>query len=250
MVPIRPDTLALPKVMATYKVVLFFTLGLLAGCTPSSRPVLPPAGGFPPGFPATFYSTVPREAVYRVVPERSSLLLKVYRTGALASLGHNHVIQSQADGFIYLADDLAHARADLFVAVAGFVVDDAAARAAAGPDFATQPSVSDIEGTRANMLGPKLLDAEKSPFIVVHVAPSHVGAQTTQVALSIRIRDHVAEVPVDVSWSRSGDELSIHGAFAIDHATLGLEPFSALGGALRVADRIDVEVLLVAKSTR
>jgi len=236
--------------MSAYKLTLLLTLGLIAGCVPHPQPVLPPAGGFPPDFPATYYSTLPREAVYRVVPERSSLLLKVYRAGALASLGHNHVIQNHVDGFIYLADDLTHARADLFVAVAGFAVDDAAARAAAGPDFATQPSESDIEGTRANMLGPKLLDAEKSPFIVVHVAPGHVGEKTTQVALSIRIRDHVAEVPVDVNWSRSGDELSIHGAFAIDHATLGLEPFSTLGGALRVADKIDVDVSLVARSTR
>lgn len=223
---------------------------VVAACGPRTQPVLPPPGGFPPEFPATYYSSVLGEAVYRVIPERSSLVLKVYRTGALASLGHNHVIQGHADGFIYLADDLAHARADLFVAVAGFVVDDAAARTAAGPDFATQPSASDIEGTRANMLGPKLLDAEKSPFIVVHVAPGHVGEQTTQVALSIRVRDHVAELPVDVNWSRSGNELSIHGTFAIDHATLGLEPFSTLGGALRVADKIDVDVSLVARSAK
>jgi hypothetical protein len=249
MVSIRPDTAA-TRVTAAYKPALLLTLALIAGCVPHPQPVLPPPGGFPPDFPATYYSTLPHEAVYRVVPERSSLLLKVYRTGPLASLGHNHVIQSHADGFIYLADDVAHARADLFVAVTGFVVDDAAARAAAGPDFATQPSASDIEGTRANMLGPKLLDAEKSPFIVVHVTPGHVGEQTTNVVISIRIREHVAEVPVDVSWSRSGNELSIHGAFAIDHATLGLEPFSALAGALRVADKIDVEVSLVAKSTK
>jgi hypothetical protein len=238
------------KTQSRARITLALIVLIVAACGPRTQPVLAPPGGFPPEFPAAFYSSVHPDLVFRVVPERSSVQLKVYRAGTLAALGHNHVIQSRPDGFIYLADDLAHARADLFVAVAGFVVDDAAARTAAGPDFATQPSVSDIEGTRANMLGPKLLDAEKSPFIVVHVAPSHVGAQTTQVKLSIRIRDHVAEIPVDVSWSRSGDELSIHGAFATDHATLGLEPFSALGGALRVADRIDVEVSLVAKSTR
>ena len=223
---------------------------IVAACGQRTQPIMAPPGGFPPDFPAAFYSSVHPDLVFRVVPERSSLQLKVYRAGTFAALGHNHVIQSRVDGFIYLADDLTNAQADLFVAVAGFVVDDPAARVAAGPDFATQPTTADIEGTRANMLGPKLLDAEKSPFIAVHVAPNHIGEQTTQVMLSIRIRDHVAEVPVNVNWSRSGDELSIHGTFATDHATLGLEPFSALGGALRVADKIDVEVSLVAKATR
>ena len=64
---------------------------------------------------------------FRIVPSHSKLTVKVYRAGALASLGHNHVIDSRAvDGFVYLADDISRARADLFVPVASFVVDDAA----------------------------------------------------------------------------------------------------------------------------
>ncbi len=208
---------------------------------------MPPVGGFPPDFPAAFYAAQAPEAVYRIVPARSSLLLKVYRAGPLASLGHNHVIESRSvDGFIYLADDLTAARADLFVPVASFVVDDAAARAAAGPDFATQPTADDIEGTRANMLGPKLLDAEQFPFIVVHVAPMQVGPQSTQVQLELSVRGHTAAVPVDVVWRRNGDELTTQASFQVDHATLGLEPFSALGGLLRVAPQIDITVALVA----
>ena len=61
-----------------------------------------------------------------------------------------------------------------------------------GPDFATQPTADDIEGTRANMLGPKLLDAAQFPFIVVHVAPMQVGPQSTQVQLSLQIRGHTS----------------------------------------------------------
>jgi hypothetical protein len=179
------------------------------------------------------------------------MTLKVYRTGPLASLGHNHVVESrEIDGFIYLSDDLGKARADLFVPVAGFMVDDAAARAAAGPDFATQPSPSDIEGTRANMLGANLLDAQTWPYIVVHVVPLHVGSDTTQVQLTIKTRDHIATVPVAAHWRRTGSELTIESAFKVDHATLGLEPFSALGGALRVADQIGVSVSIIASSDR
>ncbi len=221
----------------------------VASCVPRPPAPTPPVGGFPVDFPTSFYSTVPREDAFRIVPSRSKLTVKVYRSGALASLGHNHVVASrEIDGFVYLADDMSKARADLFVPVASFVVDDAAERTAAGSEFATQPTASDIEGTRANMLGPKLLNAEQWPFVVVHVAPMHVGPESTQVTLSITVRDHVATFPVDAHWQRTGNELTIESAFKIDHAALGLEPFSALGGAMRVADQIDIAVSITAKT--
>ncbi len=226
---------------------LLLVVALCAGCGPRTPPIVAPVGGFPADFPAAFYTTQAPDAVYRIIPTRSSLLLKVYRAGPLASLSHNHVIEGRSvDGFIYLADDLTAARADLFVPVAGLVVDDATARAAAGPDFATQPTTADIEGTRANMLGPKLLDAAQFPFIVVHVTPLQVGPQSTQVQLTLQLRGHTVAVPVDVVWRRSGAELTTQATFQIDHATLGLEPFSAAGGLLRVAPQIDIAVALVA----
>jgi hypothetical protein len=234
----------------TLAVCAALLLLVVSACAPRAPTTRPPAAGLPVGFPAAFYAHVPRASLYRVEPELSALTVKVYRSGPLAALGHNHVIEGPINGFIYLADDLTDARADLFVAVADLVVDDATARAAAGPNFATQPSESDILGTRANMLGPKVLDTEAAPFILVHVTPNHVGAETTRVQLSIDVRGHTATTPVDVRWHRDGSALSIRGDFEIDHATLGMEPFSALGGALRVADKIDISVSLVAKTDK
>jgi len=223
-------------------------------CACQHRTAQPPpsiTAGFPPDFPTAFYSGVPADALYRVDAARSALTIKVYRAGALAKLGHNHVITSnRTDGFVYLADDLTKARGDLFVPVDSFVVDDAAARAAAGAEFSTQPTPGDIGSTRANMLGPKLLDASHYPFVVVHVEPLQVGTQSTRVALTIRVRDHVASVPVDVLWQRVGNELTIGARFRVDHSALGLEPFSALGGALKVDEPIDVELELTATQTR
>ena len=201
----------------------------------------------PPNFPAQFYANEPAATVYRVVAARSSLLVKVYRAGPLAALGHNHVVTSTAiDGFIYLPNDLAHARADLFVPVESFVVDDAAARATAGPDFATQPTTADIAGTREHMLGPSLLDAAGHPFIRVHVAPLQAGEPTTRVTLTLDVCGKTAMLPVDAEWHRNGRELTIGAKFSVDHATLGLEPYTALGGAMRVGDPIDIALTLVA----
>jgi hypothetical protein len=224
-------------------------LAAMAACAPRAPAPELPTGKFPIDFPSSFYSTVPRADLFHISPSRSKLTIKVFRAGALATLGHNHVIIShELDGFIYLADDMSKARADLFAPVTSFGIDDAAERAAAGSDFTTQPSPSDIEGTRANMLGPKLLDAQQWPFVVVHVAPMHVGTDSTQVQLSITVCDKTATVPVDARWKRTGKELTIESAFKIDHATLGLTPFSALGGALRVADQIDIAVSIVAEA--
>jgi polyisoprenoid-binding protein YceI len=228
---------------------LIFAL-VFAACTPQQKPQpapVPSVGGLPANFPTTFYTTAQAGAVYRVDPARSSLILKVYKSGALAALGHNHVITSRSvDGFIYLADDLAAARADLFVPVAALTVDDAAARTAAGPDFATQPTQQDIEGTRTNMLGPKLLDAEHFSFITAHVTPIHVRTEGTDVELALTVRDKTAHIPIVVTWQRQGEELRVATTFSTDHATLALEPFSALGGSLRVADKIDVAMALTA----
>ena len=223
----------------------------LVACQHRPMPPAPavPTAAFPAGFPAPFYASEPADAVYRVVPARSALIVKVYRAGPLAALGHNHVVTSAStDGFVYLADDLANARADFIVPVESFVVDDPAARTAAGPDFATQPTASDIAGTREHMLGSDLLDAAAFPYISVHVAPAHVGAQSTRVNVSIDVHGKTATLPVDVEWHRTGDQLSIVAEFSVDHATLGLAPYSLFGGALRVADSIDVRIALVAEA--
>ena len=223
---------------------------LIAACTPQPKPQqapVAPVSGFPANFPTTFYTSAQAGTVYRVAPAQSSLILKVFKSGALAALGHNHVITSRSvDGFIYLADDLAAARADLFVRVEQLTVDDAAARTAAGPDFTSQPTQQDIEGTRTNMLGPKLLDAEHFPFITAHVTPGHIRMEASDVELGLTVRDKTARIPIVVTWQREGNELHVATTFVTDHATLSLEPFSALGGSLRVADKIEVAVALTA----
>lgn len=241
------------RLQRTFHQVLVCLLIVVAvsACGPRTPPIMAPAAGFPPDFPVAFYGAVPTASMYRVVPERSSLALKVYRTGPLAALGHNHVIETHdVDGFVYLADDSTQSRADLFVTVAGLVVDDAAARVAAGPDFSTQPTAADIDGTRANMLGVKLLDAAQYPYVVVHVTPIRVEPQSAHVELSVTVHGQTAAVPVDAVWRRRGDELTIQANFTLTHAALGLEPFSAAGGMLRVADEIDIAVALVAKNVR
>ena len=108
----------------------------------------------PAEFPQGYY----RQAVGRRVSRRSGeslVVIEVRRAGSLARLGHDHVVASHdVNGYVAPQEG----RADLYVPLARLAVDEAALRAEAG--FDTQPTESDIGGTRANMLE-KVLEARQ-----------------------------------------------------------------------------------------
>src|SRR6266568_1233726 len=156
----------------------------LAGCAPpvrerASAPAAPPAE-FPEGY---YLEAAARgRPVFRVDPRESLVVIEVRRAGSLARLGHDHVVAGHEVGG-YVAPD--EGRADLYVALGRLAVDEAALRIEAG--FDTQPAESDIEGTRANMLG-KVLEAEKFPFALIRV--SGADASQREVTLSVAITLH------------------------------------------------------------
>jgi hypothetical protein len=221
-------------------------VSVVGACAPHKPTPTAPVGIEPPGFPPAVYTKARPGTVYRIDPARSRLELKVYRAGPLASLGHNHVIDGTLDGWLYLPDDRRAAQADLYVRVADLVVDAPASRRAAGEKFATTPSAQDIAGTRANMLGDQLLQAGQFPFLIAHVVPRQVDADSAELTLALTVRDHTAHIPVIAAWHRHGDEITADATFSVTHSMLGLEPFSTLGGALRVDQTIDAQVAVVA----
>lgn len=206
---------------------------------------LPPAvatgpAGAPTDFPAQQYRG---SGVLTVLD--STLTIKVYRGGRLQRLGHNHVLTSdRVGGLVQRAKraEFTGSYADLYVPVASLVIDDPAARAAAGADFASVPSAADRSGTRANLLGPKLLDAEQYPFL--RAAIREVSA--TQALVELQVRDHRASRQLPITVTSAGDTIVIEAAFTATHAELGLTPFSVLGGAITVADPITIELVLTA----
>jgi YceI-like domain len=205
---------------------------LAAGCAQ-----VPPAA--PPGGPsgaaeldAAYYRDAAARGakVYRIEPGDSLVVVRVYRGGRLAKLGHDHVVSSREPrGFV----DADKGRCDLLVAVQTLAVDDPAQRAAAG--FESTPSESDIAGTRSNMLE-KVLEAERFPFVVLRVRA--VEQRVLQAELSLHGVTRPLRIPAKVE---SGPErIEVSGSFAINQTDFGIEPFSVLGGALTVQDRVDV----------
>ena len=216
---------------------------MLEGCAPlapkrASAPAPPPAD-----FPEDHYreALAQGKPVFRVDPAESLVAIEVRRSGSLARLGHDHVIASH-DVVGYVAPD--ERRADLYVALGRLVVDEPALRAEAG--FGPQPAESDIEGTRANMLE-KVLEAEKFPFALIRV--SGVDARQGEVTLSVAITLHgstrTLQAPARID--ANAGEMRVTGRLSFDQTDFGITPYSLLGGAIAVQNRVDLRFRIIAR---
>ena len=220
----------------------------LAGCP--TRPHAPSAPGQPVLAPAH------EGRPYEVVPDESLLTILVYRAGALAVAGHNHVIAShRLAGTVYVPSDPGRATFELRFAVADLTVDEPALRAKeASTDFPPDVPDSAKEGTRRNMLSEALLDAAHSPQIVLRserLERPAGGPEGNLVAhVQVSVRDQQRSLTAPVHYELNADEVVASGELPLKQTDLGLTPFSALLGALQVQDEMKVRFRIVARATQ
>ena len=213
---------------------------LLAACA-GPRPRADGAASTSAGldFPQAFYRAPPAEGrVFRLDPARSEVQVLVFRAGALARRGHNHLLRAQAfQGAVFVpADGLARARMDLLLPVASLEVDPPSARADAGAAFAAEVDDGARAGTRENLLGSAVLDAAAHPHVAVHarVLGGELPWLVLEASFTVHGVRHRTTLPVRVDLDGSG--LRARGMLLLAHADVGLVPFQALGGLLQVAD--------------
>jgi hypothetical protein len=226
-------------------------VGVLSGCALRPQAAAPAAAQ--PQTPAPHEGTP-----YDIVPQASLLTILVYRGGALASAGHNHVIAShELGGTIYVPADLLRSSFEVHVPVATLTVDEAALRAQqSAADFPPDVSEGAKEGTRRNMLGPALLDAEHNPEIVLRAirlerpppAAGAAGSDTVLAQLQSAVRGQARTLTVPVRYQRGAGELTVSGELPLRQSDLGLTPFSAMLGALQVQDEMHVSFRIVARA--
>jgi hypothetical protein len=172
----------------------------------------------------------------------------------MAALGHDHVIVNRAlEGSVSPAGPLASAGFFLSIPTSGFVVDEAAARAQEGADFSEEIGDDAKAGTLHNMLSPAVLDAQSHASITVHsisIEPAPGDAQVPPAALRATVRvavaGHEATLVVPFTVQTSAGRLHAQAAFTVQQTALGLTPFTALLGALRVEDQVRVKLDLIA----
>jgi len=214
---------------------------MFAGCVPLVREPAPAAA--PAEFPESYYREAAAQGkpVFRIDPAGSLVVIEVRRAGSLARLGHDHVVAShEVTGYVAPQEG----RADFYVALDRLVVDEAALRAEAG--FDTQPTESDIAGTRANMLE-KVLEADKFPFALIRVsgADAKQGDVTLSVAIALHGGTRTLQVPARIETG--ADQVSVTGRLSFDQTDFGITPYSLLGGAIAVKNGLELRFRIRAR---
>ncbi|MBK6351592.1 MAG: YceI family protein [Proteobacteria bacterium] len=185
----------------------------------------------------------------QIDPERTVVTVFVRRAGPLAKLGHDHVITSAGRSRLGLARHTpADSSFELTLPVDRLEVDLPAARAAAGMEFAASGPDDARAGTRHNMLRAEVLDAEHFPAITLRSsAASGAWPQPiVRVAVTLKGVEREQEIPVVVELDADG--LTARGELRLNQTDFGITPFSVAGGAIRVADTLEIRFEIAAAS--
>jgi hypothetical protein len=247
-----------------YAVALSAAVSLgLAGC--SLAPHAPPqpragetAAAAPPAAPRASLAA----ASFPIDSVESELRILVFRAGALARMGHDHVIEGhRLSGWIDPNARGSQQIVDLVIPADAFEIDPDAARGEEGPTFA-EPITADAKaGTRHNMLGEALLDAAHFPHIEVRGIAADVADSTTvsipekdvvtepprAATLTVAVAGHESRQTVEITEVRSANQLIFSADFSLRQSALGLTPFSVMMGALQVQDEMHLRVRIVAR---
>jgi polyisoprenoid-binding protein YceI len=166
----------------------------------------------------------------------------------LGGLGHNHVVSSTAiEGSVEVGDPLSASSVSLDIPLAGLTVDDPALRQAEGERFEGEPSADDIEGTRQNMLGPRLLDASSNDTISLRSTGISGDFPDLDIRVDLDIGGKTQSLVFPATVTADGNTLTINGEREVTHRELGLRPFSAALGTLRVRKELTVKYSIVAR---
>jgi polyisoprenoid-binding protein YceI len=215
---------------------------LLAGCAAAPPP--PPAPTPAADNAAGWYRAAAAAGtkVLAIDPAQSLIAVTVRRGGALARLGHDHVVASRTvTGFAAPTQG----RADFSFRLDQMTVDEPALRREAG--FDTQPSAEAIAGTRTNMLG-RVLEAERYPLVALHAEqPAGAGGA---LRLSITLHGTTRTLMVPTRIEAGADGVTATGTFQVRQSDFGITPMSVMGGAMTVLDTLELRFRIVAGAAR
>jgi polyisoprenoid-binding protein YceI len=233
------------------RVVALALLVLAAGCR------VPPQGGADATTsvattaetPATTTAQRRSGAAWPVDPERTVVTIIVRRAGPLARLGHDHVITSADErGSAWVGATPAASSFELQLPVASFEVDLPGSRAAAGAEFATAVPDEARAGTRRNMLRTEVLDAAGHPFITLRSVAARGDWPQPVLRMTVDIRGTTRELEIPVVIERASQGVTARGELRINQSDFGITPFSVAGGAIQVADTLEVRFEVTARA--
>jgi hypothetical protein len=189
-------------------------------------------------------------AVYVLDPAMSKVLIHVFRAGAAARLGHNHVLSApKFEGYVSVpSPQAADARFDLSVAWADLLIDEPLLRSETGDSFRGERSAEDIEGTRRNMLGDRGMQADQFPLVRLHSVAIEGDWPILIAQVEVTLHGVTRTQPVLLRVERGSAQLKISGSMTLRQSDFGISPFSALGGLMKVQDVVAITFALSARS--
>ncbi|KAB8065108.1 YceI family protein [Janthinobacterium violaceinigrum] len=180
-----------------------------------------------------------------IAPQDSLLTITVRRGGALARLGHDHVVASRTlQGVVAPAPG----RAQFQFRLDEMSVDEASLRQAAG--LTTTPSADAIAGTRHNMLV-RVLEAERYPW--VRIDARRIDARRTgdgdvlDADITLHGVTRTVQLPVRIEMAADGRSLQASGSLLLKQSDFGIVPFAVLGGAMAVQDQMELAFRITAR---
>jgi len=227
--------------------VLLVAIGLIVTLGPGADPGSAPASGAAPDVLVVAQAVGERLApalaaprLFNVDASQSEVYWRIYKAGAAARFGHNHVISvGEFSGTVTLGGDLSAAEWTLRIPVAGLIVDDPTIRARYGEDFSSVPSDDDKDGTKRNMLTSEVLDGDAYPEIRLSGRGLSGSLANAELPVSIEILGRLVERQLPAQIVVGADSLTVTGEFRLTHTDLGMSPFKALGGLMSVGEEID-----------
>lgn len=164
---------------------------------------------------------------YKLGPQNGRLIVKTYREGMAKKVGHDLIIE------------VGQWSADVTVGE-----DPSATTVTASAQVGSLNPVQGVGGVKPLSDGDKA-DIKKNITNKVLTSPevsfksSSVKATGNSATVSGDLTIMGRSQPVDVQLSESGGK--IKGNFSVVQSNFGIKPFSAMMGALKVSDRVDVE---------
>ena len=217
---------------------LLLACAVLAACTPLP-PVPAPAAPAQAAMPAPAWQR-PGVQLLHIAPEESLLTITVRRGGALARLGHDHVVASRSlQGVVAPAPG----RAQFQFRLDEMSVDEESLRQAAG--LTTTPSADAIAGTRHNMLV-RVLDAQRYPWVRVEARRTG-DKQVFDADITVHGVTRTVQLPVRVEQAADGRRLQASGSLLLKQSDFGIVPFAILGGAMAVQDQMELAFRITAR---
>lgn len=212
---------------------------ILSGCAPVRTAPSDADTGTPKTDQPEMTTQLPDGQRFVITPEASELRIVLQADGALARLGHPHVIGGAViEGVLVIAERWQDSAFQLWLPVDALVVDVPEWREDEG--FNPHLEETAIEATRRNMLSEGQLNAASYPFLTVESLKVTGPRWQPDIDVRITVAGQASEwtIPVALDWDTH--QLTATGQMQVKLSELGIEPFSALGGRLRVADDIVV----------